>query len=117
MQPPLTLSSLKHHNSHRSIVSQDAWLNLKGSSSKHTSACPVLIHSMIILKFVSDSSVPLQPGYQEAHNVYNKMQHFFMQKAMSVHNGKVVVIKVTMMLLKPSNKNPLVVSVHKTNVH
>jgi hypothetical protein len=42
------------------------------------------------------------------------MQQFFAQKAMSVHNGKVVVIKVMRMLLKPGNKNPLVISVCET---
>ena len=72
---------------------------------------------MIIPKFVSDPSIPLQPGYQEAHKVYHKMRHFFAQKAMSVHNGEVVIIKVTMMSLKLCNRNPSVVSVHETNMH
>ena len=36
---------------------------------------------------------------------------------MSVHGGEVVVTKVTMMSLKPGNKNPSVVSVRETNVH
>jgi hypothetical protein len=61
---------------------------------------------MVVPKFVSDPSMPVQPGYQEAHEIYNEMQQFFAQKAMSVQNGEVVVIKVTMMLLKPGNKNP-----------
>jgi murein L,D-transpeptidase YcbB/YkuD len=60
--------------------------------------------------------MPVQPGYQEAHEIYNEMRQFFAQKAMSVHNGEVVVIKVTMMSLKPGNKNPSVVSVRETNV-
>jgi hypothetical protein len=53
--------------------------------------------------------VPVQTGYQEAHGIYDEMRQFFAQKAMS--NGEVVVIKVTMMLLKPGSKNPSVVLV------
>jgi len=69
---------------------------------------------MIVPKFVSDPSVPVKPGYQEAHKIYDEMRQFFAQKAMSVHQGEVVVIKTTMMSLKPGNKNPSVVSVRET---
>ena len=68
-------------------------------------------------KFVSDPSIPLLPSYQNAHKIYNEMEQFVAQKAISVHNGEVAVIKVTMMSLKPANKNPSVVSVCEINVH
>jgi hypothetical protein len=71
----------------------------------HSVTCPI-----VIPKFIS-SPMPLQPSYQEAHTRYDEMRRFFAQKAFTVHNGKVVVIKVTMMSLKPSNKNPSTISV------
>ena len=61
--------------------------------------------------------MPVHPGYQEAHGIYDEMRQFFAQKAKSVHNGEVVIIKVTMMSMKPGNKNPSVVSVRETNMH
>jgi hypothetical protein len=60
--------------------------------------------------------MPLQPGYQEAHTRYDEMRRFFAQKAFTAHNGEVVVIKVTMMSLKPGNKNPSIISVCETQV-
>ena len=92
----------------------------KVSGSKHTSTHPnflgqnVSMCPMIVPKFVSDPGVPVKPGYQEAHKIYDEMQQFFTQKAMSVHQGKVVVIKTTMMSLKPGHKNPSVILVHET---
>ena len=76
-----------------------------------------MIHPIIVPKIVSELSMPVQPGYQEAYKMYDEMQQFFAQKAMSVHGGEVIVIKVTMMSLKPGNKNPSVVSVCETDVH
>ena len=58
--------------------------------------------------------MPFRAGYQDAHTRYNEMRMFFAQKTMTVHNGEVVVIKVTMMSLKPGNKNAVVVSVRET---
>ena len=58
----------------------------------------------------------MQPSYQEAHKIYDEMQQFFAQKAMSVHNGEVVVIKIMMMLLKPGHRNPSIVLGHEINV-
>ena len=70
----------------------------------------MLTQPIVVPKFISDSqSVP--PGYQEAHQKYDEMQQIFGKKAMLVHNGEVVVIKVTMMSLKPGYKSPSVVSV------
>jgi hypothetical protein len=73
----------------------------------------VSIRPIIVPKFVSDTTLPVKPGYQEAHKKYDEMCQFFAQKAMSVHGGEVVVIKVTMMSWKPGNKNPSIVSVCK----
>lgn len=59
--------------------------------------------------------MPVQPGYQDAHDIYDEMRQFFAQQAMSVHGGEVVVIKITMMSSKPGSKNPSIVSVHERN--
>ena len=103
----------------RSVISRDTWPKASGSSTCpnfHGPSQGVSIRPIIVPKFVSDPSMPVQPGYQEAHKIYDEMRQFFAQKAMSVHNGEVVVIKVTMMSLKPGNKNPSIISVRETNV-
>lgn len=75
----------------------------------------MLAHPIIVPKFISElESQSVLPGYQEAHQVYDEMRQFFAKKAMSVHGGEVVVIKVTMMSLKPGFKSPSVVSVSVT---
>jgi murein L,D-transpeptidase YcbB/YkuD len=69
-------------------------------------------HPIVVPKFISElDSESVLPGYQEAHRMYDEMRQFFAKKAMSVHSGEVVVIKVTMMSLKPGYKSPSVVSV------
>jgi hypothetical protein len=68
------------------------------------------LRPIVVPKFVSNPET-LNYGYQEAHNRYDKMRKHFAQKAMSAHQGEVVVIKVMMMCLKPGCKNPQVVSV------
>lgn len=70
---------------------------------------------MVVPKIVSDPNTPIEPGYQEAHKIYNEMRQFFAKKAMMVHGGEVVIIKVMMMALKEGNRHPSVVSVHETN--
>jgi hypothetical protein len=57
--------------------------------------------------------LPAKAGYQEAHKLYDEMRQFFAQKASAVHNNEVVMIKVTMMMLKPNCKVPSIVSVCK----
>lgn len=66
---------------------------------------------IVVPKFVSNRDIQAQYGYQEAHKLYDDMRLFFAQKASSTHQGEVVVIKVTMMTLKPAYKNPQIVSV------
>jgi hypothetical protein len=73
-----------------------------------------MFRPLVVPKFVANPK-PLN-GYQEAHKLYDEMRYFFAQKASSVHNNEVVVIKVTMMTLKPRNKNPMMVSVCKLKV-
>lgn len=86
-----------------------------GTSSTvyHNQSGSVMIRPIVVPKFVSEPTLPVQPGYQEAHRIYDEMRQFFAMKAMSVHGGKVVVIKVTMMSWKPGNRNPSIVSVCK----
>ena len=75
----------------------------------------VVTRPFVVPKFVSElQMVKTGSGYQDAHAIYDDMRQFFAQRAMS--NGEVVVIKVTMMLLKPGNRNPSVVSVHETSL-
>ena len=118
MPPPMATSSLR---TQRSIISRDAWPK-RNSGSKQTSGHPsfygqgVSIRPIVVPKFVSEPNMPVQPGYQEAHKIYDEMRQFFAQRAMSAHGGEVVVIKVTMMSLKPGNRNPSVVSVRETNI-
>jgi hypothetical protein len=66
---------------------------------------------LVLPKFVTNPKLPLKHGYQEAHKLYDEMRLFFAQKASVAHNNEVVVIKVTLMTLKPGNKNPAIVSV------
>jgi hypothetical protein len=123
MPPPSSNpSSSKGQNIQKWSISKEMWLK-HGFSSKqmsgplnfdywghHTVTCPIVVPNFI------SSPMPLQPGYQEVHTRYDEMQRFFAQKAFTVHNGEVVVIKVTMMSLKPSNKNLSIISVCKTQV-
>jgi hypothetical protein len=123
MQPPPAPSStsLALHKNGGKL----AWpKRVSGSSSSkqistvsgyhhHNQSGSVSIRPIVVPKFVSDPNLPVQPGYQEAHKLYDEMRKFFAQKAMSVHGGEVVVIKVTMMSWKPGKKNPSIVSVRK----
>ena len=98
------------------------WPTKHGSGSSristihHTSqgsSGTISIRPIVVPKIVSNPTLPVQPGYQEAHKLYDEMRQFFAQKAMSVHGGEVVVIKVTLMSWKPGNRNPSIVSVSK----
>jgi hypothetical protein len=95
------------------------------STSKHAFASNVpaaqdmgqgIFRPLVLPKFVTNPKLPLKNGYQDAHKLYDEMRYFFAQKASSVHNNEVVVIKVTMMTLKPGNRNPMMVSVCPLNV-
>ena len=66
---------------------------------------------IVLPKFVSNREIRADYGYQEAHKLYDEMRQFFARKASSTHGNEVVVIKVTMMSLKPGYKNPQIVSV------
>jgi hypothetical protein len=89
-----------------------SYQNQSGSVSK------LAIRPIVVPKFVSEPGLSVQPGYQEAHKLYDEMRQFFAQKAMSVHGGEVVVVKVTMMSSKPGNRNPSIISVStQTNVN
>src|SRR5882762_4578507 len=90
------------HGSHSGTVHHNQ------SGLGHRSA---LIRPIVVPKFVSNPTLPVKPGYREAHKLYDDMRQFFAQKAMSVHASEVVVIKVTLMSWKPGNRNPSIVSV------
>ena len=120
--PNPSSSSLKGQNTQDWSISKEMWPKC-GSSSKQMSGRPNFdyrlgghTHPIVVPKFISSPSMPSQPSYQEAHTRYDEMRRFFAQKAFTVYNGEVVVIKVTMMLLKPGNKNPSIISVCETQV-
>lgn len=120
MQPPPAPTSALHKTTGRK-----PWPKRGTGSSKQISTVSgyhnqiasgsgsVSIRPIVVPKFVSNPTLPVQPGYQEAHKLYDDMRQFFAQKAMSVHAGEVVVIKVTLMTWKPGNKNSSIVSVSK----
>jgi hypothetical protein len=52
------------------------------------------------------------PGYQKAHEWYDEMRDFFARCAYGPQgNAELVVVKVTMMSLKPGKKTPVIISV------
>ena len=115
--PPVPTSTTSLHKK----SDKPAWPKRGTGSSKNISTIyhnqsasasgSVSIRPNVVPKFLSDPKLPVQSGYQEAHRLYDEMRQFFAQKAMSVHAGEVVVIKVTMMSWKPGHKNPSIVSV------
>jgi hypothetical protein len=118
MQPPPAPTSTALHKT----TGKKAWPIRGASNSKqismdrtvyHNKSGSNSIHPIVVPKFVSDPTLPVEHGYQEVHKRYDEMRQFFAQKAMSVHGGEVVVIKVTMMSWKPGNKNPQIVSISK----
>ena len=68
------------------------------------------LRPIVLPKFVSNPEMLGETGYQKAHQLYDEMRQFFARKAMAEHQNEVVIIKVTMMLLKPGYRNPQVVS-------
>ena len=61
---------------------------------------------------VLKSKAPVNPGYQEAHQLYNEMRAHFTNKAYSnVANAELIVVKVWMMMRVPNRKTPAPVSV------
>ena len=106
-------SSLMQLDIQRSIISRNSWLKHE-HSSHYGQGVP--IHPILVPEIVSEPSMSVQPGYQEAHKIDDEMQLFLAQKSMSAHGGEVVIVKVTMVSLKPSNKSHSVISVDETNV-
>ena len=110
--PPPSSSGLK-----KSIINRDTWPHgVSGSGAKNSTHYDakgrgLITRPVVVPKFVANPTQEGVSGYQEVHQIYNEMRQFFARKAMSVHNGEVVVIKVTMMSLKPGYKSPSVVSV------
>jgi hypothetical protein len=80
---------------------QSEWLKIHKSGS--------LVHNLYVPDFFAGK--PLHPAYQEAHNIYNDMLNHFAQHTYSSNNFELVVVKVTMLSLKPGNKNPSIISV------
>jgi hypothetical protein len=91
-----------------------------GSSSKSTN----MNHGMdrqsqvvTVPDFVSKPQAffPSKYGYQEVHGIYDEMRNFFAKRA-SAYQNEVATIKVTLMSMKPNNRNPQMVMVCKITV-
>jgi hypothetical protein len=86
-----------------------------GSASKSTN----MTHGRDNLKqamvpdFVSKPQAFLSSkyGYQEVHAIYDEMRKFFVMRATSTYLSEVATIKVTLMSMKPNNRNPQMVMV------
>ena len=63
--------------------------------------------------FISKPFLPSKYGYQEVHAIYDEMRSFFAKRATSTHQNEVATIKVTLMSMKPNNRNPQMVMVRK----
>ena len=73
-----------------------------------------MFRPLVLPKFViNPPELPSQMGYQEARKLYDEMCQFFAQKASAAYNNEVIMVKVTMMMLKPNCKVPTIVSVCK----
>jgi hypothetical protein len=96
MQPPPVPTTVPLHKK----TGKKPWPKCVTGSSKQISTVypsastgSVSIRPIVVLKFVSNPTLPVQCGYQEAHKLYDDMRQAFTQIAMSVHGGEVVVIK------------------------
>ena len=83
------------------------------ATKPHINLIPQM-NSHSTLAFPPFMSKPLvNPGYQEAHQLYHEMRTFFTNKAYSnVANAEVIVVKVWMMMRVPNRKTAAPVSVH-----
>ena len=59
--------------------------------------------------------LPSKFGYQEVHGIYDEMRTFFAKRA-STYQNEVATIKVTLMSMKPNNRNPQMVMVCKITI-
>jgi hypothetical protein len=85
------------------------------TTQSHPNPSPVMnggnLRPIVLPKFMSTPETFGETGYQKAHQLYDEMRRFFARKALAEYQNEVVVIKFTMMSLKPGYKNPQVVSV------
>ena len=86
-----------------------------GSKSKSSNKNLGMDRAVLVPNFVSKLPQDFlsKYGYQEVHTMYDKMRNFFAKRATSTYQNEVATIKVILMLMKPNNKNPQMVMVHK----
>ena len=72
--------------------------------------------AVVVPDFVSKPYVPAKYGYQEVHAMYDEMRKWFAKRATSTYQNKVATIKVTLMSMKPNNRNPQMVMVRKDDM-
>ena len=95
-----------------------AWPTRHGSTSKSTKSTNMNLvdkQTLMVPDFVSKPQAFLQSkyGYQQVHAIYDDMRCFFVKRATSTYQNEVATIKVTLMSLKPNNRNPQMVMVCK----
>jgi hypothetical protein len=71
---------------------------------------------VLVPNIVSKPYLPSKYGYQEVHAMYDEMRKWFAQRATSTYQNEVATIKVTLMSMKPNNKNPQMVMVRKNDM-
>ena len=82
---------------------------------------PTDVHLNLIPKINSHSTLPfpalkskatMNPGYQEAHQLYNEMHDLFHNKAYTNSaNAELVIVRVWMMVRVPNHRTPAPISV------
>jgi hypothetical protein len=96
-----------------------AWPTRHGSTSKTSKTTNMNLvdkQTLMVPDFVLKPQAVLQSskyGYQEVHAIYNDMRSFFAKRATSKYQNEVATIKVTLMSMKPNNRNPQMVMVRK----
>jgi hypothetical protein len=95
------------------------WPTRPGSTSKTTNMNQFkdsdMMQAVIVPDFVSkpQAFLPSKYKYQEVHALYDEMRRFFAKIATSKYQNEVATIKVTLMTMKPNNRNPQMVMVRK----
>lgn len=72
--------------------------------------------AVVVPDFMSKPYVPVKYRYQEVHALYDEMRKWFAKRATLTYQNEVATIKVTLMSMKPNNRNLQMVMVHKDDM-
>jgi hypothetical protein len=87
-----------------------------GSASKTKHHSMGSTQAVAVPDFISQPSLPSKYGYQEIHARYDEMRNFFAKRATSTYQNEVATVKVTLMSMKPNNRNPQMVMVRSVDI-